>query len=120
LGFAQVLRPGESQHRAVPPFCSVLAWYVICSLLGCWRTRDLGSADQQESVMHREEWEEEQPCADCGTTVFRSSDLNYPFDDQILCWQCAVRRGGKYDAIYERWTLCPELSELMEPRRMHH
>ena len=62
----------------------------------------------------QEERDEEQtlPCADCGAgTVV--ADRTYEFgSEQLLCWQCAERRGGRYDAHQERWSQEPEIADL--------
>jgi hypothetical protein len=51
-------------------------------------------------------------CIDCGNEIF-AADRSYEFgSEQLLCWQCAERRGGRYDAHQERWTDAPEVGDL--------
>jgi hypothetical protein len=61
-----------------------------------------------------EEREEERTlaCADCGASTF-ATDRAYEFgSEQLLCWQCAERRGGRYDAHQERWSRAPDVADL--------
>jgi hypothetical protein len=52
-------------------------------------------------------------CADCGAEVFGAADRAFEFGAQLLlCWQCAERRGGRYDAHQERWSTAPDISDL--------
>jgi hypothetical protein len=53
------------------------------------------------------------PCADCGAQLPGESDRAFGFGtDQLLCWQCAERRGGRYDARQERWSVAPDVADL--------
>ncbi len=57
-------------------------------------------------------------CALCGADVSPGSDRSFSFAaEQVLCWDCAERRGGVYDAIHERWETAPETDDLLEPPR---
>jgi hypothetical protein len=51
-------------------------------------------------------------CADCGGAVAGGVDRGFPFGPNVLCWECALRRGGRYDAQQDRWTVAPDLSDL--------
>jgi hypothetical protein len=55
------------------------------------------------------------PCADCGQLIpFGSGVRAYPFGlDQALCWDCAIRRGGGYDELEDRWVRPPHLADLL-------
>ena len=54
-----------------------------------------------------------QACADCGAEVYGAGDRAFEFGaDQLLCWQCAERRGGSYDAHQERWSEPPDVRDL--------
>lgn len=65
--------------------------------------------------MHREEAEQYAACADCGAQILPSADRGYAFGAQgALCWSCAIRRGGSYDADQDRWTVAPEVADLQE------
>lgn len=53
------------------------------------------------------------PCPDCGT---RSLDRGFPIgDDAVLCWDCAIRRGGQFDSDLDEWTTAPETSDVRRP-----
>lgn len=63
--------------------------------------------------MHREEADQYVACADCGATVLVAPDRAFAFGEQsALCWECAMRRGGSYDADQDRWTEPPDVSDL--------
>jgi len=65
-------------------------------------------------IRDEEEREEPEaiPCADCGEAIF-ASGRGYAFGtEQWLCWQCAERRGGRYDAHRECWSGAPEVGDL--------
>jgi hypothetical protein len=52
-------------------------------------------------------------CADCGAEVLGAADRAFEFGaEQVLCWQCAERRGGRYDAHQERWSTAPDIADL--------
>jgi hypothetical protein len=51
-------------------------------------------------------------CADCGAAI-ASTDLSYAFgEDGVLCFECALRRGGHYDGPEDRWTVAPDIAGL--------
>ncbi len=59
-------------------------------------------------------------CADCGLdTGLDDSRAFEVTDDEVLCWACALRRGGVFDAEQERWTVPPDLADLPDERRPH-
>jgi hypothetical protein len=63
--------------------------------------------------MHREEWEREETCGSCGAAISPDSERGYAFGlSGLLCWTCAIRRGGRYDAELERWVGPPDVSDL--------
>ena len=52
-------------------------------------------------------------CADCGEPIEPRGARSYEFGEQSqLCWSCAIRRGGSYDAKHERWTTKPSTANL--------
>jgi hypothetical protein len=54
-------------------------------------------------------------CAGCGTALSVASDRGFSFGaDSGLCWECSVKRGGRYDAIHERWEVAPEIADLRQ------
>jgi hypothetical protein len=62
--------------------------------------------------MEEEEWNELQDCADCGASLDPRADRAYLISDQLcLCFSCAVRRGGRYDALHETWSAAPDVSD---------
>lgn len=67
------------------------------------------------------ESEEAVPCADCGERVYPGSTRGYaPSESWGLCWSCAIRRGGSYDADQDRWTRAPHVADLRrtwQPRK---
>ncbi len=67
--------------------------------------------------MHRSEEAEYELCASCGTEV-RATDRAYAFDDSVLCFECAIARGGAYDEQHDRWTRAPDVSDLLSNDRV--
>lgn len=62
--------------------------------------------------MERDEWEEGGVCAACGAQV---SEAQNPFafgTENVLCPECALARGGRYDAAREVWETEPDLAGL--------
>lgn len=69
--------------------------------------------------MHSTEWNELVECLDCGATI-ASTDCAYAITDEtFLCFSCAVRKGGVYDADHDRWTVAPNVSDEPDERRPH-
>jgi hypothetical protein len=63
--------------------------------------------------VHREEAERLSPCADCGAEVEPGIERAYAFGTAgVLCWECAVRRGGAYDGQRDVWTKWPQVDDL--------
>lgn len=63
--------------------------------------------EQQESD------EELVECVDCGAPIADGADPSFAFGTRsTLCFECAIRRGGEYDAEAERWTVTPDVSSL--------
>jgi len=62
--------------------------------------------------MERDEWEEAAVCALCGAQV---SDAESPFvfgTENVLCPECALARGGRYDPERDVWEAAPDLTDL--------
>lgn len=71
--------------------------------------RPINSEDEQDAELG----EGGQPCADCGAQVVAVDDRAFEFGTQgLLCWPCAERRGGRYDAEQERWSVAPDIAGL--------
>ena len=52
-------------------------------------------------------------CTDCGALIDPDGARSFTFGEQgVLCWSCAIRRGGSYDAKRERWTTKPSTANL--------
>ncbi|MEN8182092.1 MAG: hypothetical protein ABFS46_06110 [Myxococcota bacterium] len=67
--------------------------------------------------MHRSESRELLSCVDCGALVDPREGV-YGFGTEgVICFECALRRGGEYDAARDRWTKLPDVSDLAEPDR---
>lgn len=64
----------------------------------------------------RDEETESSACADCGALVDLAGARTFAFGEQsLLCWSCAIRRGGRYDAGREEWTTEPRVTDLDQP-----
>lgn len=63
--------------------------------------------------MHRSETRELAACAACGAEISPGRDRAYSFGEEaMLCWACAVRRGGTYDEEHDRWVDPPATRDL--------
>jgi hypothetical protein len=52
-------------------------------------------------------------CAACGASVTAGPERGFAFGSgNMLCWQCATARGGRYDADREAWDRAPDLAGL--------
>jgi hypothetical protein len=59
------------------------------------------------------EWEEGTECADCSSEIAQRTDRGFAFGEQlVLCFECATRRGGSYDAERDEWMRAPNLDGL--------
>ena len=65
--------------------------------------------------MHRSEERGLSSCADCGDEVQAEVQEAFSFGTRgVVCFECAVRRGGSYDTSQDRWTVEPNLEGLDE------
>jgi hypothetical protein len=63
--------------------------------------------------MHREESQMASSCIVCGAEVSEGQGREFSFGTRgVLCWACAVARGGAYDDAQNRWTRPPNLAGL--------
>ncbi len=70
--------------------------------------------------MDREELEEELICADCGALFWTNAYPAYLWGESgVLCFECAVKRGGEFDAELDRWVCEPNVGDLPDERRPH-
>ena len=52
-------------------------------------------------------------CASCGTHITTSGDRTFPFGaSSVLCFSCAVSRGGVHDEDADTWTTAPDTTGL--------
>jgi len=63
--------------------------------------------------VHRSESNTLVSCLDCGAELRPGPDRGYTFGaDGVLCFDCALRRGGRYDELRERWSEDPRIDDL--------
>jgi hypothetical protein len=63
------------------------------------------------------ESDERLACAACGSLI-EPADRTYPFGAEgVICFPCAIQRGGTYDDGNDRWTRNPDVSDVAEPER---
>ncbi len=61
-------------------------------------------AERGEEAMHRSEVRELRACADCGAEISPARDRGYGLGGEaFLCFDCAIRRGGRWDEAHDRW-----------------
>jgi hypothetical protein len=59
-------------------------------------------------------------CADCAGDLGVDPTLFYDAGNGArLCWECALRRGGIFDAERDEWAALPDVSDLPDERRQH-
>ncbi|MCA9594901.1 MAG: hypothetical protein KC776_16385 [Myxococcales bacterium] len=68
--------------------------------------------------MHRQEADLER-CISCGAELDVSTGRPFVFGEELLCYDCAIARGGAYDHTHETWTKAPDLAGLYDSRRPH-
>lgn len=65
--------------------------------------------------MHRSEAEALTTCADCGVEFDVARDRGYAVGSNVaICFECAVKRGGSYDGMFERWVDEPRVEGLVQ------
>jgi hypothetical protein len=67
---------------------------------------------REDVPVDHEEREEAAVCAVCGADV---SDAENPFvfgTENVLCSECALARGGRYDVERDVWETAPDLTGL--------
>jgi hypothetical protein len=70
--------------------------------------------------MHEQESNELAECLDCGETIAPLTDRAFAVsDDVFLCFGCAAKRGGVFDAQLDRWEVPPDIFDLPDERRQH-
>lgn len=65
--------------------------------------------------MEQDEFEDIEVCASCGVPVYADSEGVFGFGtENLLCAQCALSRGGRYDVERDIWDVEPDLSGLRD------
>ncbi len=67
--------------------------------------------------MHRSEEALHETCASCGAEVL-STERPFAFETcdgepAVLCYACAVARGGSYEEPHDRWVRAPDVVDLV-------
>ena len=63
--------------------------------------------------MHRSEAREMSECAGCGAVVDTRASSAFAFGgESVLCFDCAIERGGAFDPDQDRWVEEPRISDL--------
>ena len=63
--------------------------------------------------MHRSEEGNLARCADCDAEIDPGHERGFGLGGGgALCYECAVRRGGRYDEVHDRWAEEPRLDGL--------
>jgi len=53
-------------------------------------------------------------CAACGGEIGFRDERSFAFgSDQAVCWECCLKRGGRYDAHLDRWEVAPRVVDLL-------
>lgn len=53
-------------------------------------------------------------CADCGVGLNVGRERGYVAGERVICWACALERGGSFDSNKDRWTVAPRTDDLSE------
>ena len=57
--------------------------------------------------------QDDERCSGCSESIDETNE-RYAFGDEVLlCWSCAVERGGIYDTEHECWVNEPEVRDLL-------
>jgi hypothetical protein len=66
--------------------------------------------------MHRSETRVQADCSECGASIATGRSREFEFGESlILCFDCAIRRGGHYDETLDRWSEAPTIGDLGPP-----
>lgn len=59
-------------------------------------------------------------CCECAAPIDAATSRAYVCSPEtLLCFTCAERRGGVYEAVQDRWVIPPDVSGLPDERRAH-
>jgi hypothetical protein len=68
---------------------------------------------ESEDGMHRSEERNLARCAECNAEIDPGRERGFGLGGGgALCFECAVRRGGVYDEVHDRWAEEPSLAGL--------
>jgi len=72
-------------------------------------------------MVREREQDEATFCTDCGRDIGVDASQYFESgeDGVSLCWECALKRGGVFDAKQDRWIQPPDVSDLPDERRPH-
>ncbi len=63
--------------------------------------------------MHRSESSGLVSCVECGVQLRSGRDREFEFGSRaVLCFDCALRRGGRFDENLDRWSAEPRIDDL--------
>ena len=63
--------------------------------------------------MHRSETAGLVSCSECGVSLASGRSREFEFGESlVLCFDCAIRRGGSYDEASDRWSEAPAVDGL--------
>jgi hypothetical protein len=65
--------------------------------------------------MHRSEALDVASCLACGEEVSLGVGRVYAVtEDSVLCFACAIKRGGSYNEAHDEWTKAPDIAGLTQ------
>jgi hypothetical protein len=71
----------------------------------------------RDDEVEEPEGELSESCSLCGGTILGGAEPGFAFGlESVLCWSCALRRGGRYDGELERWVGAPDVSDLSDEK----
>jgi len=53
-------------------------------------------------------------CAACGACFSATTSRGFLTKQVAICFDCAVRLGGAYDGVFERWATLPRTEALTD------
>lgn len=63
--------------------------------------------------MHRSEAQLVGPCSSCGAEIHPGTERAFAFGARgILCFECALQRGGHFDEARDAWGDEPRIDDL--------
>jgi hypothetical protein len=68
--------------------------------------------------MDPEEAEQLDQCVECSSLIASGVAPMFALGDElVLCFDCAIRRGGQYDVARDRWSVYPSVDGLVSAQR---